>query len=381
MPRIAGVRLRTSCRPWRARQVHDEQADGAEHQRPLQVEGAVGEAAVAAGPGWSSWPRRPSPRRARAGRGSRSAACCTRSRRRCRGRAASPSCLALRPWPVSRSGRGRSGKALTRSPSTISRKRSPRALEVLEGVEAGAGGREQHGLAGGGRGGGAARRRPRGPSQRCRATPAAEQRRQLLGHAVGAWRRSGSRRRSARAPGRAAARRARPSRCRRGSRGRRPSKARMPDRRRGDVGRLGVVDEADAIDLGDRLEPVRDAGEAAQPVAHRLAVEPIESAAAAAAIALATLCSPNRPSSAASHQRLAVVEDRALGQGHLAVGRGADAEGDAAGAAAEVGAGQLPGRRRCRRRGRRCPGWRRSAASPPGRPRGRGGGRGGRGRG
>jgi hypothetical protein len=40
-------------------------------------------------------------------------------------------------------------------------------------------------------------------------------------------------------------------------------------------------------------------------------------------------------------QRLTVVEDRPLGDGHLAIGPGAGAEGDPAGAAAEVGTGQL----------------------------------------
>ena len=50
-------------------------------------------------------------------------------------------------------------------------------------------------------------------------------------------------------------------------------KGAQPDHGGGDVGRLGVVDEANAADLGDQLEAVRDAGEAAQPLANRVAVD------------------------------------------------------------------------------------------------------------
>ena len=254
------------------------------------------------------------------------------------------------------------------------------AFEVLEGVEAGAGGREQDDLAGRGRGGGAARRRPRGPrSGAARLRP----RRPAPAPRRGGrrWRRSGRRRRSARGSGRAAARRARPSRCRRGSRGRRPRRRAMP-----------TAAEATLVafeSLTKRTPPISatcssrcgDAGEAAQALAHRLAVEPhrerrgggghrvgdvvlaeeAELVDRRAAARRRRRSSPRRPRPRSRGRR----RRRRRGGGRSRRGRCRPA----------------PGRRRCRRRRRRCPGWRRSAASPPGRTRGRRGGRGGRARG
>ena len=112
------------------------------------------------------------------------------------------------------------------------------------------------------------------------------------------------------------------------------------DRGGGDVGRLGVVDEADAADLGDLLEAVRDAGEAAQPLAHRLAVEPHRERRGGGGHRVGDVVLAEEAELLDRQQRLAVVEDRPLGQRDLAVGRRAGAEGEPPGAAAEVGAGQ-----------------------------------------
>ena len=68
-----------------------------------------------------------------------------------------------------------------------------------------------------------------------------------------------------------------------------PSNARAPHRG-GDVGRLGVVDVAHAAAVGDLLEPVRDAGERAQPARDRVrGRRPRARHTAAAAIAFSTV--------------------------------------------------------------------------------------------
>ena len=82
------------------------------------------------------------------------------------------------------------------------------------------------------------------------------------------------------------------------------------------------------------------AGEAAQPLAHRVAVEPHRERRGRRGHRVGDVVLAEEAELVDREQRLAVVEDRPLGQRHLAVGGGAVAEGDAARAAAEVGAGQ-----------------------------------------
>ena len=121
-----------------------------------------------------------------------------------------------------------------------------------------------------------------------------------------------------------------------------PSKARRPTTRRGDVGRLRVVDEADAVDLGDLLEPVRDAGEAPQALADRVPVDAHRQRRGGGRHRVGGVVLAEQAQLLGPQQRLAVVEDRPLGERHLAIGAGAAAEGDPPAAAAEVG----PGKRR-----------------------------------
>ena len=109
---------------------------------------------------------------------------------------------------------------------------------------------------------------------------------------------------------------------------------------RGDVGRLRVVDEANAADLGDGLEPVRDAGEGPQPLADRLAVEAHRQRRGGGGHRVGDVVLAEQTQLIGPQQRLAVVEDRPLGEGHLAIGAGAVAEGDPPAAAAEVGPGE-----------------------------------------
>ena len=115
------------------------------------------------------------------------------------------------------------------------------------------------------------------------------------------------------------------------------------DRGGGDVGRLGVVDEADAVDLGDLLEPVRDAGEAAQALAHRVAVDAHRERRRGGGHRVGDVVLAEEAELVDREQRLAVVEDRPLGDRDLAVGPVAVAEGDPPGAAAEVDARPAPG--------------------------------------
>ena len=120
-----------------------------------------------------------------------------------------------------------------------------------------------------------------------------------------------------------------------------PSKGAQPDRGGGDIGRLGVVDEADPAALGDQLEPVRNAGEAAQPLADGVTVDPHRERRSGGRHRVLGVVLAEEAELGDRQQGLAVVEDRALGEGDFAVGGGTAAEGDAAGAAAEVGPDQL----------------------------------------
>ncbi len=119
-----------------------------------------------------------------------------------------------------------------------------------------------------------------------------------------------------------------------------PLESPQADRRRGDVGRLGVVYKADAADLGDLLEPVRDAGEAAQALAHRVAVDAHRERRRGNRHRVGGVVLAEDAELGDGEQRLAVVEDRLPGEGDLALGTGAVTEGDAAGAAAEVDPGE-----------------------------------------
>ncbi len=87
----------------------------------------------------------------------------------------------------------------------------------------------------------------------------------------------------------------------------------QPDGGRGDVGRLGVVDEAHAADLGDLLEPVRDAGKAAQPLAHGVAVDSHRERRGGGGHRVGDVVLAEQPELGDREQRLAVVEDRPLG--------------------------------------------------------------------
>ncbi len=211
-------------------------------------------------------------------------------------------------------------------------------LEVLEGVEAGAGGREQDDLAGLGGG-----RPPGGPRPRARRSGAARPlpRPPAPARAPSArwWRRSGSRRRRARPAGRPAARKARPSRCRRGSRGHLPSKARIP-----------TAAEATLVafeSLTKRTPPISATGSSRcgtpaklrRPSRDRVAVDPHRQRRRRRGHRVGDVVLAEEAELGDRQQRLAVVEDRPLGDRDLAVGGGADAEGDPAAAAAEVGAG------------------------------------------
>ena len=218
------MRRRTALQPVARGQVHDHQADGAEEQRPLQVEGAVGEAAVAEHP------------RGRAGREDHHRAEGEQAEGRGEqhvvlGRQAGGARALLRlrlPCAFGPGPARAAARALIASSPTISRKRSPRRSKFSKASKLAQAGESR--TTSPGRAAAAARRTASSRSaQRCSSTPAATPARARR-RAGRRWRRSGSRRRSARAPGRAAARTARPSRCRRGSRGRRPRRRAMPDR-------------------------------------------------------------------------------------------------------------------------------------------------------
>ncbi len=93
--------------------------------------------------------------------------------------------------------------------------------------------------------------------------------------------------------------------------------------------------------VGDRLEPVRDAGEAAQPGADRVAVDAEGERRRGGRHRVLDVVLAGDAELLGPQQRFAVPEDRPLGRRHLAVGRGAAAELDPPRAAAEVDAGQL----------------------------------------
>ena len=195
------------------------------------------------------------------------------------------------------SGRGRAGAALTRSSPTISRKRSPRCFEVLEGVEAGAGraraGRPRRAAAA------AAARRTASSrsSQRCSSTPASTRRRQLLGQALGGGADQVDGDAALARPGRAAARRARPSRCRRGSRGRRRRRRARPTAAEATLVAFESLTKRTPSISATCSSRCGTPAKLRSPSRTASRSSPIASAAAAAAIALATLCSPSRPSS------------------------------------------------------------------------------------
>ena len=166
-------------------------------------------------------------------------------------------------------------------------------FEVLEGVEAGAGRREQDDLAG------RARRRRRGaPRPRGRRSGAArsprERRRERLGEAVGGGADQVDRRGSTRAPARAAARSPRPSRCRRGSRGRRPRRRARPTMAEATLVALESLTKRTPSISATCSRRCGTPAKLRSPSRTASRSIPIASAAAAAAIALATLCSPKQ---------------------------------------------------------------------------------------
>ena len=86
---------------------------------------------------------------------------------------------------------------------------------------------------------------------------------------------------------------------------------------------------------------MRHAGEAAQPLAHRLAVEPHRERRSGRGHRVIDVVLTEESELGNGEQRLTVVEDRAPGDGDFAVGRGTVAEGDTAPTAAKVDASQL----------------------------------------
>ena len=82
--------------------------------------------------------------------------------------------------------------------------------------------------------------------------------------------------------------------------------------RRADVGRLGVVDEERAADLGDRLEAVRDAGEAAQPLGDGVAGDAHRERRGRGGHRVGDVVVADQAQLGGVDQRLAVAEDRAL---------------------------------------------------------------------
>ncbi len=85
---------------------------------------------------------------------------------------------------------------------------------------------------------------------------------------------------------------------------------------------------------------MRDPGEAAQPLAHGVAVDPHRQRRGRRRHRVGDVVLADDAELVGGDQRLAVVEDRPLGQRHLALRRRTAAEGDAPPAAAEVGAGE-----------------------------------------
>ena len=85
---------------------------------------------------------------------------------------------------------------------------------------------------------------------------------------------------------------------------------------------------------------MRHAGEAPQPLAHGVAVDPHRERRRGRGHRVLDVVLAEEAELGDGEQRLAVVEDRPLGNGDFAVGSGAVAEGDAPRAAAEIDAGE-----------------------------------------
>ena len=144
-------------------------------------------------------------------------------------------------------------------------------LEVTVGVEAGAGGREQHDLARGGVG----RRRAARP-RRARRTGGARPRRSTPGEiAFQPLRGLADQVRRHAALAHRLGQLAEPATLERAAEDRPDPAVERAQRRarRGDVGRLRVVDVEHTVELADALEPMRDPGEGAKTVGDCVAVD------------------------------------------------------------------------------------------------------------
>ncbi len=154
-------------------------------------------------------------------------------------------------------------------------------------------------------------------------------------------RRSGSRRRSARGPASSSGAKDSPFSLPPRIAWTPPSKARRPTLAEATLVALESLTKRTPSISATRSSRCGDAGEAAQALAHRFAVEPHRERRRGGGHRVVDVVLAEEAELGDREQRLAVVEDRSLGDGDLAVGRGAVAEGDAAPAAAEVDAGQL----------------------------------------